>query len=177
MATVIVLAAGRSGALAAGVWLVLAARPVGAIAFVRVQIARLRRGVVNTGSSDAVQVVAVVIGVVAVAVERRMLAGLAGLVMLAGFQVMWVRRPPVVAKVLGLRQMALGVGWWPWLRSGCWRHEMCRWTTRGDAPMDTIDPMTTLGAVALSELVRRDMRCAPLSRPRLSLAEVVPSAV
>jgi hypothetical protein len=39
-----------------------------------------------------------------------MLAGLSGLVVLACLQVLWLRRPPVVAKVLGLRQMLLGLG-------------------------------------------------------------------
>jgi hypothetical protein len=109
MAAAIVLAAGRSATLAAGVWLVLAARAVGSIAFVRVQIARLRRGTASVRSSDALQAVAVAIGAGAVAFDQRMVAGLAGLVVLAGLQVAWVRRPPVAAKVLGLRQMVLGV--------------------------------------------------------------------
>jgi YwiC-like protein len=110
VAAMIVLAAGRSTALAAGVWLVLAARSVGAIPFVRVQIARLRRGVANTRPSDAVQAVALAIGTAAVVVDQRMVGGLAGLVVLAGLQVVWVRRPPIAAKALGLRQMMLGVG-------------------------------------------------------------------
>jgi hypothetical protein len=39
-----------------------------------------------------------------------MAAGSAGLVVLATLQVVWLRRPPIAAKVLGLRQMVLGVG-------------------------------------------------------------------
>ena len=57
----IAIAGGRSGALAVGLWLVLAARSIGAIPFVRVQIGRLRRGhgpvwhsdLAHSGRSDA----------------------------------------------------------------------------------------------------------------------------
>jgi len=110
VAAMIALAAGRSSALALGVWLVLVARSVGAIPFVRVQIARARRGAAGTVTSDAAQAIAVAIGAAAVVVDRRMAGALAGLLVLAGLQLGWVRRPPVAAKVLGLRQMMLGVG-------------------------------------------------------------------
>ena len=110
VAAAIVLAAGRSGALAAGVWLVLAARSIGAVSFVRVEIIRLRRGAANSRSTDAAQVVAIAFGAVAAAADSRLLAGLAGIVMLAVLQVWWTRRPPLPARVLGMRQMLLGVG-------------------------------------------------------------------
>lgn len=110
VAAAIVLAAGRGGALATGVWLVLAARSIGAISFVRVQITRLRRGAGNSMPSDAAQVVAIAIGAVAVGVDSRLLAALAGIAVLAVLQVWWIRRPPLPAKVLGMRQMLLGVG-------------------------------------------------------------------
>jgi len=104
----IVLAGGRSGALAAALWLVLAGRSVGAIPFVRVQIVRLRRGSGSVRGCDLAQAAAIVLGVVAVVADSRAAAGLGGLVVLAVLQLVWVRRPPTVAKVLGLRQMALG---------------------------------------------------------------------
>jgi hypothetical protein len=110
VAAVIVVASGESASLAGAVWLVLAARAVGAIPFVRIQISRLRRGETSTRSSDAAQVAALVIGFFAVLVDERMSAGLSGLVVLAGLQVLWVRRAPVAAKTLGLRQMLLGLG-------------------------------------------------------------------
>ena len=110
VSAVIVVASGDSATLAAGVWLVLAARAVGAIPFVRAQIMRLRRGATTTRVSDGAQGVAVLIGVVAVVVDDRMLAGLCGLVVLAALQITWVRRPPIAAKVLGVRQMLLGLG-------------------------------------------------------------------
>jgi hypothetical protein len=109
-AAVIVVAGGHSVELAVGAWMVLAARSVAAIPFVRVQIVRLRRGSAATASSDSAQAAGVVIAAVAVFVERAMLGGLVGLVSLALVQVMWVRRPSVAAKVLGMRQLAMGLG-------------------------------------------------------------------
>lgn len=122
VAAAIVLAGGRSAGLAAGAWLVLAGRSVGAIPFVRVQIVRLRRGEGSVRPSDVAQLAALAFGAAAVTLDRRVAAGLAGLVVLAVLQALWVRRPPTVAKVLGLRQMALGmalvlltaVGAWSW---------------------------------------------------------------
>ena len=109
VAASILIAAGRSTALATGVWLVLAARAVGAIPFVRVQIARLRRGRGPVWQSDLAQVIAVVVAAVAVAADGRLLLGLAGVTVLAVAQSFWVRRPPIPAKQLGLRQMAIGM--------------------------------------------------------------------
>ena len=111
VAAVIVVASGEVGQLRRGCSRsVLAGRAVGAIPFVRTQIMRLRRGEASRRSSDLAQVVAVLIGVVALLADDRVLAGLAGLVALACLQFVWVSRPPVVAKVLGMRQMALGLG-------------------------------------------------------------------
>lgn len=107
---VIVLASGHSVSLAVGAWLVLSARAVGAIPFVRVQISRLRGTSMNTRSSDAAQAIAIGIGVVAVVTERQMMAGLLGLLTFAVLQLVWVRRTPLAPKVLGLRQMAIGIG-------------------------------------------------------------------
>ena len=106
---VIVLASGHSTSLAVGTWLVLSARAVGAIPFVRVQIGRLRGVSVNTGSSDVAQGASIAIGVVAVVMEYQMMTGLIGLLTVATLQLVWVRRTPLAAKVLGLRQMALGI--------------------------------------------------------------------
>jgi hypothetical protein len=107
---VIVLAGGHGASLAIGAWLVLSSRAVGAIPFVRVQIGRLRGTSTNIKSSDAAQFAAIIIGVVAVVTEYQMMVGLIGLLAIAILQLVWVRREPLAAKVLGLRQMALGVG-------------------------------------------------------------------
>ena len=109
VAASIVLAAGRSNALAAGLWLVLAARAVGAIPFVRVQIMRLRRDDAVTWASDVAQVASVVVATAAVVVDRQLWLGLVGILVLAVLQSTWVRRAPMPAKQVGLRQMALGL--------------------------------------------------------------------
>lgn len=106
----IVIASGKGAALAAGVWLALAARALGAIPFVRVQIMRLRRGQASVSESDLAQVASLAIGLVAFVLDRRLAAGLVGLALLAASQAIWVRRAPIPAKQLGLRQMALGLG-------------------------------------------------------------------
>ena len=110
VAASIVLAGDRSARLAIGLWLVLAARAIGAIPFVRVQIFRLlgRQGR-PAWHSDLAQVVAVAMATVAVIADRRLVPGLVGVVVLAVAQSVWVRRAPVPAKRLGVRQMALGL--------------------------------------------------------------------
>jgi len=105
----VALAGGADPRLAAGLWLVLAARSVAAIPFVRVQIERLRRGGGSLAVSDRAQGVGVVVAAAAVAVDRSLLAGAAAVVALAIAQIVWSRRPPVPAKVLGLGQLGLGV--------------------------------------------------------------------
>ena len=109
VAAAIVLAAGRSNGLAAGVWLVLAARALGAIPFVRVQILRLRRGRGPVWQSDLAQVASMAVATAAVVADRRLLLGLVGVVMLAAAQSVWVRRAPIPAKRVGLRQMGMGL--------------------------------------------------------------------
>lgn len=109
VAASIVLAAGRSTALAVGLWLVMAARAVGSIPFVRVQIVRLRHGEGPVGRSDLAQVGSVAVATAAVIPDRRLLLGLVGVVMLAAAQSVWVRRAPIPAKQVGLRQMAVGL--------------------------------------------------------------------
>jgi hypothetical protein len=109
VAASILLAAGRGSGLAVGIWLVLAARGLGAIPFVRVQIMRLRRGQGPVWPSDVAQVVSVAVATLAVIADRRLLPGLAGVVMLAGVQTIWVRRAPIPARQVGLRQMGMGL--------------------------------------------------------------------
>ena len=109
VAASIVLASGRDAALAAGVWLVLAARALGSITFVRVQIQRLRRGHASVWPSDLAQVAAVAVAATAVLADQRLMLGAVGVVLLAAAQTVWVRLAPIPAKRLGLRQMALGM--------------------------------------------------------------------
>jgi len=109
VAASIVLAGGRNVGVAAGVWLVLAARAIGSIPFVRVQIMRLRRGRAKVWQSDVAQVASVLVASAAVFADRRLLFGLLGVVVLAVTQSVWVRRPAIPAKKVGLRQMGVGL--------------------------------------------------------------------
>lgn len=108
-AAIVLVAHGDDIRLAAAVWLVLAARSVGAIPFVRAQILRARRGITDVRSSDVAQSVAVAIAACAVLFRRDAAAGAVGVLVLAVVQAWWSRHDPPAVKVLGLRQMALGL--------------------------------------------------------------------
>jgi hypothetical protein len=98
-----------AGRLAAGAWIVLAARSLGAIPFVRAQIARARHGIVSTGQSDAFQVLSVVVASAAVVLDVSFVAGALGVLVLAALQARWSRHDPPAIKVVGVRQMVLGI--------------------------------------------------------------------
>jgi hypothetical protein len=108
-APAIALAGGADVGLAAGLWLVLAGRSIAVMPFVRVQIARLRRGFGPVATSDRAQIAGATVALAAVAADVRLAAGAAAVLVVATLQVWWVRRPPVPAKVLGIRQLALGL--------------------------------------------------------------------
>jgi YwiC-like protein len=109
VAAAIVVAGGGAWTLAVASWLVLAARSSSAIPFVRTQIARLHRDSGPTRTSDRFQVVALLVAASASIVDPDVIAGSLTVAAIAGLHTWWVRRSPVPpAKVLGLRQMALG---------------------------------------------------------------------
>jgi hypothetical protein len=108
-AAAIAVAGGEGARLAAGMWVVLAGRTLAAIPFVRVQIARLRHGEGPVRTSDLATVVGIAVALGAVLLDRRLAAGATAVAVLALLQVLWVRQPPVPAKVLGLRQLVLGL--------------------------------------------------------------------
>ena len=92
-------------------YLILAARSIGAIPFIRTQIVRLHRGQASTGSSDRFQLLAIVAAVAATVVDPDVLLGALAVLVIVALHLVWVRRSPVPpAKVLGVRQMALGFG-------------------------------------------------------------------
>jgi hypothetical protein len=109
VAAAIALADGVDSWLAIGMWVLLAARVIASIPFVRVQIARLRHGSAAVWSSDAAQGAGILVAVAAVVVDGSLVAGALAVLTLACLQLVWVRRPPVPAKVLGLRQLFLGL--------------------------------------------------------------------
>lgn len=110
VAASITLAGGASWRLAVASWMILAARAVASIPYVRTQIVRTRRGSSPLRSTDLFQLLGATIGFAAVAVSTKTLVGAVAVAVLAGAQAMTLRRthiPPV--KVIGLRQMAGGL--------------------------------------------------------------------
>ncbi len=105
----IALAGGAPGPMAAALWMILAARAIGAIPFVRTQIVRLRHGEVDVRGADLAQGTAGACAALAVAVDPAVWLGFAGVIGLSVLQVVWLRRPAVPTKVLGTRQMILGL--------------------------------------------------------------------
>ena len=108
-AAAIVVAGGGGPRLAAGAWIVLAARAIGAVPHVRVQVERLHGRDAHLATSHLAQLVSVAVGAVAAIVDPRLLAGAVGVLLLAGVHAVWTRRPVVPAKVLGIRETVLGL--------------------------------------------------------------------
>jgi hypothetical protein len=109
VAAAIVLADGGDARLAAGLWLVVGARAVASLPFVRVQLARAKGRPHRVAGSDLAQAAGLALGAVAVALDGRLVAGLGALAVVAAAGVVGVRRPPPPAVVLGVRQTALGL--------------------------------------------------------------------
>ena len=111
IAAAIVVAGDGSVRLAVAAWMILAARSIGAIAFIRTQIVRLHRGAASTRSSDLFQLLAVAVATAAAVVDPDVLLGSFAVLVIVVLHLVWVRRTPVPpALVLGIRQMALGFG-------------------------------------------------------------------
>ncbi len=109
VAAAIVVAGGERTPLAIAGWLILAARAVASIPFVRTQIARLRHPDTSTTTSDTFQAAAVVIAIVAALVDLDVVIGAAAVALLVAAQWTWVRRPVPPPKDLGLCQMVAGL--------------------------------------------------------------------
>lgn len=109
VAPAIVLAGGGPAALAAGSWLVLSARSVAAIPFVRVQIERLRHGAGSVAHSDLAQLVGAALAAASVVVDQRLWLGALAVGSVVVAEVVAVRRPPRSAVQLGLAQSVVGL--------------------------------------------------------------------
>lgn len=110
VAASITVAGGGSWRLAVALWMVLTARAVASIPYVRTQIVRMRRGSSPLGTTDMFQLAGAAFGFAAIAIDSRVLVGAVALAALAAAQSIAIRReriPPV--KVIGLRQMAAGL--------------------------------------------------------------------
>lgn len=110
VAAMIVLADDRGLALAAAIWLVLAARAVTSITWVRAQVARLHGHSSPPSITLRADLAAIVLAGIAVFADHRLIAGALAVAVVLAAQLVWGRRAPVRPVVLGMRQMVLGFG-------------------------------------------------------------------
>jgi hypothetical protein len=110
VAAMVVLAAGQSGRLAAGIWLVLAARVTTSIPHVRAQIARLHRRPSPSRVAVAGDLAAVALAAAAVGVVRSVAAGAVAVLVVVALQRLAGGRPVPRPVIVGMRQMAMGFG-------------------------------------------------------------------
>lgn len=108
VAAAIAVAGDAGGRLAIALWVILAARAVASIPFVRTLLARLHGRSTSVATSDAAQAAGMLTAVAAIAVDTRVLAGAVAVIVIAAVQLRWVRRPIPPMKVVGVRQMLLG---------------------------------------------------------------------
>ena len=109
VAAAIVVAGGGATTLGVAASLVLAARAIVSIPYVRTQIARLRHGLVPTTGMRRFQVAGVIVALSAITVERHIAAGAAAVVALVVGHVVWSRRPVPPARIVGMRELVLGL--------------------------------------------------------------------
>lgn len=108
LAAIIVIAGDGSATLAVGAWLVLAARSITSIPFVRRQVAALHGRVIDAWTIVVSDIVAVIVAVAAVVVDRDLLDGAVAVVAVIALQRATARLPVSRAAVIGIRQMVLG---------------------------------------------------------------------
>ncbi len=110
VAAMVALAGGASGALAAGLWLVLAARAVSSIPAVRSQIQRARGHVPRVGVLALADGVALAAAAGAVVLDGTLVIGALGMLAVVVVQRMFARGDVPAPKAIGIRQMVLGFG-------------------------------------------------------------------
>ena len=108
-AAAIAIAGGAPPPLAFGLWLVLAARGATSIPQVRAQIASLHGRAVSPATTIVGDLAALALAALAVALDTALLAGALAVVALVVIQRVGARRPVPAPKVVGLRQLALGL--------------------------------------------------------------------
>jgi len=108
IATAIALADGADARVAWGLWVVVAARSLAAIPYVRTQIMRARSKPGPLWHSDAAQVVGVAAATIAWAADLVPGSAAIAIAVLAAINVVAVRLPPKPAVVIGIQQMIFG---------------------------------------------------------------------
>jgi hypothetical protein len=110
VAPMAVLATGGEAPLAVGLWLVLAARISSSIPHVRAQIDRIHGRPVAPLPGALGDAAAIILVAAAAAFHPPLIIGAAAIAGLVLFQRVTLARPRRPARVLGVRQMALGLG-------------------------------------------------------------------
>ncbi len=106
----IVLTDGGSGLLAIGLWVVVSARAAAAIPYARTQVFRAHGRPVTRWHSDVAQAAAVAAVGLAWGLDAIPLAPVVAVAAIAAFNVVAVRGSVKPAMVIGLQQMAFGIG-------------------------------------------------------------------
>lgn len=109
VAAAIALAGGEPSGQAFGLWLVIGARTIGAVPFIRLQLRRTKGQEHELWHSDIAQGTAVAVALAGAAAGIVPWPALAAVVVLAIFEFVAVRRPPQPAAVLGAQQVVLGL--------------------------------------------------------------------
>ena len=109
VAAVIVLAAGASYSVAASLWMVLAARAITSIPFVRSQVALLHKRTISANVGFIADAVAVTIATAAYFVQEKILLGSIAIGVIIVYQRISGKWPPDRAAILGVRQTVVGL--------------------------------------------------------------------
>lgn len=109
IATAIALADGASRSVAWGLWIVVAARSVAAIPYVRTQILRTKSQPAPIWHSDAAQLAAIAGATLGLALDVVPVAALVAIVILATINLVAVRLAAKPAVVIGIQQMIFGI--------------------------------------------------------------------
>ena len=105
----IVLADGGDARLAAGLWVILVARSITSIPFVRDQVGLLHGRTGDPTTLLAADLVAIGLAVVVTLLDPSLLAGAVTIAAIVAFQRVGALGPVPRATVIGIRQMVLGL--------------------------------------------------------------------
>lgn len=100
---------GASPSVAGGLWLVIAARSMAAVIFVRVQLLRAKQQPHKRTVSDLGQLLAVLIVALGAVTGFVPWVGWSAILVMAGVQIWLVRRPPPAIVIVGAQQVVLGL--------------------------------------------------------------------
>lgn len=110
VAAAIALAGGEPWATSLGLWVIVAARAIAAVPFVRLQIRRIKGQTYRLAGAITAQPGAIMLAAAWLLVEPALLAGTIAIAVLAAFHIVALRMAPPRVAILGAQQVALGLG-------------------------------------------------------------------